>query len=276
MEEDQFKYLDDVNENLKCSICKSPFMDPQTCRPCDHTFCLACLKSLSPSFSSSCEGQYGNDGGNGGGKCPLDRTQIESYGPAPRVVQNLCNELQVQCLKCQWTGARSEFMAAHSESSSCVPISSGCDQQQLIECQEEIRQLWADNKWIKSQLAQLRRENQFLREELQKSSSTAPSSASNMFQNNTRSNADLVSVADLQPLLRLQESVWWDICHHMEATNERLHRQLFELQQSIIHQSHLTPHMPSGSNNKISSNSRNNHNNNSNHNNVNLNNRPKL
>jgi hypothetical protein len=49
----ELQYVDEVvDENLKCAICTSPFLDPLT-TPCEHSFCqvrvtLSFLNSWSP------------------------------------------------------------------------------------------------------------------------------------------------------------------------------------------------------------------------------------
>ena len=101
--------------NLLCPICRSPFMDPWMSVPCEHFYCHTCiLQHLSSSISST---------------CPCDRRPIDldagQLVPAPRLVKLLCDELEVQCTRCEaWKGQRQHFNS-HAAETSCKSIDAG-------------------------------------------------------------------------------------------------------------------------------------------------------
>ena len=81
--------MDPVNDNLKCPVCCSAFVEPITIS-CGHTYCLGCFR-----FKI----------------CPLDRIPIKLNWSQSRLVGNLVDELVVYCLGrvlgCPWKGQRS-------------------------------------------------------------------------------------------------------------------------------------------------------------------------
>ncbi|KZV81613.1 hypothetical protein EXIGLDRAFT_844459 [Exidia glandulosa HHB12029] len=78
-----FTYVDNVNTNLICCICRAPFLNPVTTRSCAHTFCLECIQtaiSITP-------------------QCPVDRSTLTTLDlrPANPLLRNLVDELTVEC-----------------------------------------------------------------------------------------------------------------------------------------------------------------------------------
>lgn len=92
-----YNYVDtDLDENLLCCICRTPFDEPVTTRTCFHTFCQECiLQALSVSAH-----------------CPIDRSplSIELLGQADPIVRHLVEELTVRCpyldAGCEYIGER--------------------------------------------------------------------------------------------------------------------------------------------------------------------------
>ncbi|KAF8852083.1 hypothetical protein BDZ45DRAFT_678617 [Acephala macrosclerotiorum] len=81
-------YVGIVDENLICSICRTPFFDP-VITDCCHIFCRLCLDQALK---------------HGGSTCPIDRfiLQIENedYFKAPTVIRNQVDSLKVECPTC--------------------------------------------------------------------------------------------------------------------------------------------------------------------------------
>lgn len=94
------EYVGDINENLLCPICKTPFHDPLTTTTCDHTFCKTCLEQ---SIAAA---------GAPRAACPMCRAALPSEPlrtlPCPRYSIALLDDLVVKCPNeaCKWTGAR--------------------------------------------------------------------------------------------------------------------------------------------------------------------------
>ncbi|TIC97923.1 TNF receptor-associated factor 5 [Colletotrichum higginsianum] len=74
-------YADEPDDNLLCPICKLPVITP-IITPCDHTFCLECLKRH---FRSS-------------DTCPIDRTRFRARDcKTSRLLTNILDSLVVEC-----------------------------------------------------------------------------------------------------------------------------------------------------------------------------------
>eukprot|EP00158_Paraphelidium_tribonemae_P004586 Partr_v1_DN26849_c0_g2_i1_m40211 len=130
-------YAHSVNENLVCPICKQPFMDAVTLKPCSHTFCRACVSGLIA--------------------CPMDRLPFHSVIQADRIIRNLCDELIVTCPpptesasgsgECGWTGAR-HLLQAHLLECPLrllpAPVKSG-DQILVAHLEQEVSKLRQEN-----------------------------------------------------------------------------------------------------------------------------------
>ncbi|CZR52029.1 uncharacterized protein PAC_01906 [Phialocephala subalpina] len=81
-------YIGTVDENLICSICRTPFFNP-VITDCCHIFCHSCLHQALKHGSSS---------------CPIDRTILEivneDYCKAPTVIRNQVDALKAECPAC--------------------------------------------------------------------------------------------------------------------------------------------------------------------------------
>ncbi|KAI0073364.1 hypothetical protein K474DRAFT_1774771 [Panus rudis PR-1116 ss-1] len=78
-----YSYVQQVNENLICCICRTPFVDPCTTRTCCHTFCRECILVALRNAS----------------QCPVDRSPLSPVDlvSADPLVRNLVDELIVEC-----------------------------------------------------------------------------------------------------------------------------------------------------------------------------------
>ncbi|KAG8999119.1 hypothetical protein FRB90_012146 [Tulasnella sp. 427] len=77
-----YTYVDQVNGNLVCCICRNPFIDPVSTTTCSHTFCSECIASALMVSQ----------------QCPVDRSPLTSaqLHPAATIVRNLVDELIVE------------------------------------------------------------------------------------------------------------------------------------------------------------------------------------
>ncbi|TDL25931.1 hypothetical protein BD410DRAFT_783924 [Rickenella mellea] len=78
-----YNYVETVNSNLVCCICRAPFVDPIITATCAHTFCRPCILQaldISPS-------------------CPVDRSPlcIADFRPESLLLRNMLDELIVEC-----------------------------------------------------------------------------------------------------------------------------------------------------------------------------------
>ncbi|KAJ0124694.1 E3 ubiquitin-protein ligase NRDP1 [Diaporthe amygdali] len=107
------EYVGQVDDNLLCGICKTPYHKPTTTKACGHTFCEACLYQA----LEEARGRSRNRA-----PCPLCRTEMnvgEEKGPRRfvRVVEMSAqlDRLEVHCPNdaqlCKWTGPRSNVEA---------------------------------------------------------------------------------------------------------------------------------------------------------------------
>lgn len=103
------EYTGQVDDNLLCGICKTPYHKPLTTKACGHTFCEACLYQA----LEEARGRSRNRA-----PCPLCRTELNvggERGPRRfvRVVEMSAqlDRLEVKCPNntqlCKWTGPRS-------------------------------------------------------------------------------------------------------------------------------------------------------------------------
>jgi E3 ubiquitin-protein ligase NRDP1 len=83
-----FQYMDEdsIDDELKCSICTEPFVDPGTIWSCDHAFCRACIEKM-----------LGN-----GIVCPICRNSDMLYGfrKATRNLVKILDRILVRCEYC--------------------------------------------------------------------------------------------------------------------------------------------------------------------------------
>jgi TNF receptor-associated factor 5 len=87
-------YSDAVDENLMCSICRCPLVDPIT-TSCDHTFCFECIEESLLHNST----------------CPIDRSTLDAKvtlaSRAPKIIRNQLDSLRAKCPCCDAAIARS-------------------------------------------------------------------------------------------------------------------------------------------------------------------------
>lgn len=107
------EYISQVDDNLLCGICKTPYYKPLTTKACGHTFCEACLYQA----LQEARGRSRNRA-----PCPLCRTELNVGGERGsrrfvRVVEMSAqlDRLEVKCPNntqlCKWTGPRSSAEA---------------------------------------------------------------------------------------------------------------------------------------------------------------------
>ncbi|CUA66879.1 hypothetical protein RSOLAG22IIIB_00329 [Rhizoctonia solani] len=107
---DSYVYVEPVNTNLVCCICRQPFADPITATPCGHTFCRPCITQALDVSS----------------QCPIDRgvLALSDLVPAPQLVRNMVDELVVQCpnapLGCTHTSQR-QLITSHAHTCTYTP-----------------------------------------------------------------------------------------------------------------------------------------------------------
>jgi hypothetical protein len=77
---------DEIDIELKCTICDEPFQSPMNCKSCGNTYCQECIKNWFEQQPS----------------CPSCRQIGNNFLPViTRVVINQLNRLLVQCKLCQ-------------------------------------------------------------------------------------------------------------------------------------------------------------------------------
>lgn len=106
-------YTSQIDDNLLCGICKTPYYKPLTTKACGHTFCEDCLsRALAEARGRS----------RTRAPCPLCRTELNVGGERGarrfiRVVEMSAqlDQLEVKCPNdthlCKWTGPRSNVEA---------------------------------------------------------------------------------------------------------------------------------------------------------------------
>eukprot|EP01124_Arcella_intermedia_P023313 TRINITY_DN3682_c3_g1_i1.p1 TRINITY_DN3682_c3_g1~~TRINITY_DN3682_c3_g1_i1.p1 ORF type:complete len:293 (+),score=2.34 TRINITY_DN3682_c3_g1_i1:81-959(+) len=91
LEDPRFEYVNEqeIEEELKCSICLEPFFCPAVCKNCRNTFCRVCVEMLS--------------------NCPLCRGEMHPLQEPPRLIFNLLAKLKVKCTTCSKHVQRGDF-----------------------------------------------------------------------------------------------------------------------------------------------------------------------
>ncbi|CAF1181023.1 unnamed protein product [Adineta ricciae] len=83
-----YRYINEnqIDVELKCSICDEPLQSPVNCRSCGYTYCQGCIEKWMTRQAS----------------CPSCRQQGNQFLPViSRVVLNQLNRLLVQCDLCE-------------------------------------------------------------------------------------------------------------------------------------------------------------------------------
>ncbi len=98
-----------ISSSLICPICLDILEDPHTHVSCDSAFCHSCLLKLSEPICPICRWHW-ND---------ISPIEYNRYLPkSSRLIRNMLDELQVQCLQCHTIRRRGQF--EHD----CQPIES--------------------------------------------------------------------------------------------------------------------------------------------------------
>ncbi|KDQ21295.1 hypothetical protein BOTBODRAFT_122986 [Botryobasidium botryosum FD-172 SS1] len=120
--DDVYSYVESVNSNLICCICRTPFVEPTSAKTCSHTFCLRCIYQALEITS----------------QCPVDRSPLtaDDLQPAGSIVRNLVDELMVEC-PCKPSGCthtcQRQHLASHLKSD-CLFVQVSC-------CEDNCEQL---------------------------------------------------------------------------------------------------------------------------------------
>eukprot|EP01118_Nematostelium_gracile_P000343 TRINITY_DN1034_c0_g1_i1.p1 TRINITY_DN1034_c0_g1~~TRINITY_DN1034_c0_g1_i1.p1 ORF type:complete len:287 (+),score=25.31 TRINITY_DN1034_c0_g1_i1:64-924(+) len=101
-------YLEEADEDLCCSICSEPFIDPVVLPGCGHTFCDSCLHS------------WLDHGRNH--TCPSDRAEIKGKPTRNIMANNLVNKLKVKCSFCEWNGKREQLQTHQAKECESIMI----------------------------------------------------------------------------------------------------------------------------------------------------------
>jgi hypothetical protein len=100
---------DEIDSELKCTICNEPFQSPFNCTECGQTFCQECISLWRQQQNS----------------CPSCRKIESTFTPViSRVVINQLNRLLIQCSLCQQTNIQRHNFSDH--------ISHVCPKQMII------------------------------------------------------------------------------------------------------------------------------------------------
>ncbi len=78
------RFVDNVDEELLCSVCGLVFKDPVQIRQCEHCFCKACMREWWKHRQI----------------CPIDRTRVPSWDdliPPARIMRNMLSRLRITC-----------------------------------------------------------------------------------------------------------------------------------------------------------------------------------
>ena len=77
------RFVNNIDEELRCQICFGVLQDPLQAVECEHTFCRVCINEWLKNSPS----------------CPVDRNQLRAnqLQQIPRIVRNLINHLQIYC-----------------------------------------------------------------------------------------------------------------------------------------------------------------------------------
>ena len=133
---------DQIDVELKCTICDDPFQSPMNCKICGNTYCQECImKWMGQQLS-----------------CPSCREMGNLFLPViSRVVLNQLNRLLVQCTLCQQTNIQRSNINDHI-SCTCPKQTVNCTdncgwkgfrenlQEHLITCRQ--------NQFFRTQLSQ--------------------------------------------------------------------------------------------------------------------------
>lgn len=131
----RYTYLneDQIDVELKCSICDEPFQLPMNCKFCGNTYCRTCITQWLHQQSS----------------CPSCRQMVDHFLPViSRVVLNQLNRLLVECQLCEQKNIQRSDFNDHLMKicpKHIVPCTDGCGwngcrenlAQHLIGCREK-------------------------------------------------------------------------------------------------------------------------------------------
>lgn len=140
-----FTYINEnqIDDELKCTICADPFRSPMNCLKCGNTYCQPCISKWMEKQTS----------------CPSCRDVGSQFQPViSRVVLNQLNRLLVQCKLCQQVNIQRSNFSDHISTSCPKQIISctnncgwkGCrekHEQHFIECERKRLQRKNISQW---------------------------------------------------------------------------------------------------------------------------------
>ena len=100
---DQYRYTADVDDNLKCSVCTEPLVDPVMLAKCSHIFCSVCITSwINHEPGKTPQGiKYTTSVPTFTVCCPLCKAFSTDTRTPHAIILNQLDELPVQCNFCQ-------------------------------------------------------------------------------------------------------------------------------------------------------------------------------
>lgn len=97
------RFVDEVNEELICSICLQVLLDP-VADVCEHFFCRTCILSWlacseTKTYNNNSNESDNNENETQQNKCPISGKQILSseLKTVPRIAKNLLSKLRLHC-----------------------------------------------------------------------------------------------------------------------------------------------------------------------------------
>lgn len=77
------RFVNNIDEELRCQVCLGVLQDPLQAIECEHSFCRFCITEWLKNSTT----------------CPVDRNQLKvnQLQQIPRIVRNLINHLQIHC-----------------------------------------------------------------------------------------------------------------------------------------------------------------------------------
>jgi hypothetical protein len=116
---------DQIDIELKCTICDEPFQSPMNCNSCGNTYCQECIMTWMAQQSS----------------CPSCRQIGNHFFPViSRVVLNQLNRLLVQCTLCQQTDIQRSNFKDHISCTCPKQIVNCTDNCGWKGCREDLQQ----------------------------------------------------------------------------------------------------------------------------------------
>ena len=92
-----FSAIEPFDRNLQCPLCLDALDNPLQLQPCTHLFCRGC-------FTQAVHVVRRSDSSLP--SCPVCRSAVSGFTPPHMVLRNMCDEVDVRCNHCPWSGTR--------------------------------------------------------------------------------------------------------------------------------------------------------------------------